>query len=88
MSDEWSEWIEHDGEHVPNNVRGSWCMIEGHDGAWGNIVVSEGRVERGHAFVCKSRIFGPQVIRYRIRKPRGLTILQQLIEHLPEREHA
>ena len=89
-SEEWGPWIEHDGNGCP--CVGMWCQVVFDDA--GNAIVSNGRVS-GNIFEGtvsgKHGWHGPdeigfEVIRYRIRKPRGLTVLEDLLENLPERE--
>lgn len=88
MSEEWSEWFLHDGRGCPG--------IAG--------LVLECIVRRGYdlppatGIECEQSYSAPwlwaiipcqyQIIRYRIRKPKGLTILVGLLENLPERETA
>ena len=84
MSEEWGPWIEHDGRGIPANVVGAWCEVTGHQ-PWGNIVTRQGKVATGAAFAERDTLLGPRVIRYRIRKPRGLTILESLLADLPEK---
>jgi hypothetical protein len=87
MSEEWSEWFLHDGRGCP-------CV--------GGFVHTISERETGRFF--ERRLIAAQnggkswdwsnypkytrVIRYRIRKPKGLTILEGLLENLPERETA
>jgi len=88
MSDEWGPWIEHDGTPAPD-AQGRYC----------NVISADGRDECGvvrAAVAVPNRrslwIWGTlddwemeqRVIRYRIRKPHGLTILEGLLENLPE----
>lgn len=75
MSEEWGPWIEHDGKGCP--CVGMYAERI-HDR--GDVVI--GVVLRGG----RSWEWAPgftRVIRYRIRKPRGLTILENLIADLP-----
>ena len=79
MSDdnEWGPWIEHDGNGCP-------CK-----GMFVHVVFQD-----EHEWECIAGSFGGQswdwttgctrIVRYRIRKPRGLTILEDLLENLPE----
>lgn len=82
MSEEWGPWIEHDGKGCPcvghcgqsefndpsHTVIGP-TVFTGHPEAW------DWGYESGDWY---------KVTRYRIRKPRGLTILEGLLENLPE----
>lgn len=92
--DEWGPWIEHDASPCPIAV-GTWCEVICRFRS-GREESLQGRLGP-KSKACPSWIMpdhlGPwnQVIRYRIRKPRGLTILQELIENLPtptEKEEA
>jgi hypothetical protein len=88
VSDEWGPWIEHDGAGCP--CEGCYTQDWLADGR-----VVEGIVEIGHNALLPGEMsawvwssldvwhFPGRVIRYRIRKPRGLTILKSLIEKLP-----
>jgi hypothetical protein len=83
MSDEWGPWIEHDGGENPVGggfftqieTRSGYCRAPAGD-------LSEKWVWpwgwNGYA------IHGGDILRYRIRKPRGLTILESLLADLPE----
>lgn len=72
---EWGPWIEHDGKGCP--CIGMYVEVD-HDFGDGLILprVTGRRGWNGNVLECN-------VIRYRIRKPRGLTILQEIIENLP-----
>ena len=91
MREEWGPWIEHDGKGCP--CVGEYAhlifdrkiirmcapgMIKVSDNAVMGIVDGDGPEWGEFSFLptCK-------VLRYRIRRPRGLTILQDLIENLP-----
>lgn len=86
MAEEWGPWIEHDGKSCP--CVGQCGKVEYNDPlhtVFGPTVFT-GRPEAWQwdyfaEHWCK-------VIRYRIRKPRGLTILEGLLEHLPEKVDA
>lgn len=83
--DEWGPWIEHDGGPRPVaagvivaiQIRGHWTAPNGNPdcdiaGVW--AWHWDGGVD--------------DIIRYRIRKPKGLTILESLLENLPEQVDA
>jgi hypothetical protein len=76
-NDEWGPWIEHDGSDK--------CPFQ--PGMFVQTVDIKAKYERcwtGFIFPEFLRLFGWNfVIRYRIRKPRGLTILEGLLENLP-----
>lgn len=90
---EWGPWIEHDGKGCP--CRGMWAeavvatlpdmthtyqretlVNGGPQWLWENAQRVSRETET-HRYVIGG------VIRYRIRKPRGLTILEELIADLP-----
>jgi len=89
---EWGPWIEHDGKGCP--CVGAWVLAQGLAKPGGDLIEHEflakdfaewywaffGAIGFGDA--GKPRICG-KIIRYRIRKPRGLTILENLIADLP-----
>lgn len=95
MSDEWGPWIEHDGKGCPcrgqiahvvlKNANG--VLMHGTDrrgryvapGEWVGLVSPP---DHGGSWTWGNG-YNP-VLRYRIRKPRGLTILEGLLENLPE----
>ena len=78
VNEEWGPWIEHDGNYVPHLV-GLWVrtVAEWPDG---KLTERELRVGNGMGASWNWANFGPftRVLRYRIRKPRGLTILEQI----------
>jgi hypothetical protein len=92
-SEEWGPWTEHDGKGVPADIRvGDICEIECENNDTGNL-------ERGSAVVTPIHlsphnwVWGESThdtLRYRIRKPRALTQLREMIENLlaPKRERA
>ena len=85
--EEWGPWIEHDGRGCP--VVGMWVhrvydmvAVDVSDGVLKNEKI--GRVkDAGSRSWSWTRGYA-RVIRYRIRKPRGLAILENLIENLPQ----
>ena len=100
MSDDvWGPWVDHDGMGCP--CEGQYVQVECADGELtegvaGSKCRSEGvNVHRGFLsawYWPNGTAEGKRIVRYRIRKPRGLAILQELIENLPapvrEREGA
>ena len=81
--DQWGPWIEHDGKGCPCGiVAGDYMQAEYRDGE-----LHAGRVN--DATICapnwiwpkpSGREFATDCIRYRIRKPRGLTILERVAQ--------
>ena len=92
MSDEWGPWIEHDGRGCPVAAGVITLKQYGRPRAahWGGL---PGAVFMGEYFVISissgsgsswnwSTRSNP-ILRYRIRKPKGLMILEGLIAELP-----
>ena len=91
MSEEWGPWIEHDGRGCPLPV-GTYIKDEW-EGPPGRFNSSEGPISYRELEAFDWSNFGKKslhgmrcgrVIRYRIRKPRGLVILEKLLTDLPE----
>ena len=86
MSDEWGPWIEHDG---------SGCPVP--KGTWVRVRMQNGNVHEGRALM--TRIIGGEgcdpdacwkwqpgfirIVAYRVRKPRALIQLREMIKNLP-----
>ena len=79
---EWGPWIEHDGGPRPV-ARGTFCHLVYNDGA--EIFGPVGCAAIGIPVTPDGKPWGwpSLIIRYRIRKPLGLTILENLIADLP-----
>ena len=77
MSDEWGPWIEHDGSGCP--CLGMYVHVEYSDGSEEFAIAGS---NGGQSWFSSSRSL--KIIRYRIRKPRGMQILQQLVENPPK----
>ncbi len=103
-ADQWGPWIEHDGftPSIPYNVRVQFIYIgsglvpadgeevycaayPGFFWRWRTIRAGIFRTEKRR--VCDDPAYAP-IIRYRIRKPIGLTILESLLTSLPEEVEA
>ena len=96
MTDEWGPWIEHDGKGCPceGNVAHLIVGFDGHadpklDPAppYGQIVeiISDDEwieIAQNDEGWTWTRGYYP-VIRYRIRKPRGMVILETLLADIP-----
>lgn len=88
MSEEWGPWQEHDGKGCPVALGQHYQaeyddgdMEEGVHGFYGTLLSGAGwRPENGSWLWHED--YQP-IIRLRIRKPRGLTILENLIADLP-----
>jgi hypothetical protein len=97
MSAEWGPWIEHDGKGCP--CRGEYVQAIDRGRVTAEFVAGT-QLCAGRMFeVAESwtdnmpnawtwgsmrRRSQYEIIRYRIRKPRGMTILESLLEDLPE----
>lgn len=73
MDEEWSEWIEHDGGACP--CVGKYIHAVFRHDPWGPAEVI-GIAMGGLGWFWDNGF--PDITRYRIRKPLGLTILQQI----------
>ena len=84
MSEEWGPWSEHDGGPRPV-PRGTFCHVLYEDGD--EVIGPVGVGFDGRGINTELEPWGDPVliVRYRIRKPRGLTILEGLLEELPEK---
>lgn len=85
MSEEWGPWIEHDGSGVPV-PRGTVCHVVWLDGDEAVEPIGGSRCWKWSSYDRKGwsdETYVP-IIRYRIRKPLGLTILEGLLENLPD----
>ncbi len=88
--DQWGPWIDHDGKGCPVPV-GTVIEAECHNGKWGNIESDVFHLRAGSGLrSVENPIWhevhpehGPAVIRYRIRRPRGLQILDAVLTSLP-----
>lgn len=88
MSDEWGPWIEHGGRGCPL-AAGAPVYVACADG------VQEDGTACGHSYsgwhweyVALMGRPGLRVLRYRIRKPRGMVVLESLLVDLPEQVDA
>lgn len=95
--EEWGPWIEHDGKTVPVSIGtfvhlvfedgDEWQGIEGTSGVSrtrnGNWIIPDDGDPWSWIWDHPNGEYGDRIIRYRVRKPRGLTILEDLIADLP-----
>lgn len=91
MSEEWGPWIEHDGKGCPVKglfIHGVFNRPSGGDtnpkvsiinGGWEVIGIAGG----GASWVYDHREENPKILRYRIRRPRALLQLIEMVENLP-----
>lgn len=82
--EQWGPWIEHDGNGCP--CAGEWIQAEDEDGHRAEGIAPDCCTGGARHWYANNPPY-VQVIRYRIRKPRGLTILQRIAEQ-PERVDA
>lgn len=89
MSEEWSEWFLHDGRGCPCVGQMVQFYLRGNKTGkiWlsGRIVIAGS--EGGESWDWRNKHVS-HIIRYRIRKPKGLTILEGLLENLPKEVEA
>lgn len=81
---EWGPWIEHDGKGCP--CRGEYVHIVYEDQIEFCGIAGSGEYG-GKSWDWSNAGLFSRVIRYRIRKPRGLTILESVLREV-EREDA
>lgn len=79
---EWGPWIEHDGKGCPvkNGVIVHCVYNTGEERIV--AVSANGFPDIDNAWVFREDM--ESIIRYRIRKPKGMKILESLLENLPE----
>lgn len=100
MSEEWGPWIEHDGRLVPVQSgtfihivfedNDEWVGRENVDvsrSKFGVLIIPDGDAPYGWIWSHPECKRGDKIIRYRVRKPRGLTILEHIAQQ-PERADA
>ena len=94
MSDEWGPWIDHDGNGCP--CLGMW-VDSVHEGTRGRVYRVDGVAGRmgglswdwdNYAKLTRDGRYITRVVRYRIRKPRALLDLIEMVESLPEKMDA
>lgn len=88
MTEEWGPWIEHDGKGYPPDVIGQVCQAV-------DVCRVRGVFFDGEEFVCYGQHPDggswnwenfpeiTMILRYRIRKPRALIQLIDMVENLP-----
>lgn len=90
---EWGPWVEHDGRGVPHAVRGKLVRAE-FESSPGCFSIGEGIAGSGSGLSWDWSLWStvdptdgfliPRIIRYRVRKPKGLTILEQIVASPPQ----
>ncbi len=91
QKDEWGPWIEHDGKGCPvvgQYVQDVCRFRDGHIWETEGVVSSQDAEGWDWSLPSECGFFGElgRVIRYRIRKPRGLTILEDIAQGVREPE--
>ena len=82
-AEEWGPWIEHDGKGCPVPV-GTYCGVIGCLGSRDEAYVTHpkpGEFTQWDRLPCEELGY-EWVSRYRIRKPRGMHILEGLLEQI------
>jgi len=92
MSDEWGPWIEHDGAHIPTEFAvGDVVQVISENNETGSLDLSPPKVVLPGDFARHNWFWGESThdtLRYRIRKPRGMVVLEALLQELPVKEGA
>jgi hypothetical protein len=90
--DEWGPWIEHDGASIPAEFRvGDVVQLLSENNETGGLDLSPPKVVLPDDFVRYNWFWGESthdVLRYRIRKPRGMAILEQALADIPKKVQA
>ncbi|WP_133065807.1 hypothetical protein [Mameliella alba] len=81
---EWGPWIEHDGKGCP--CAGAYVQAKFSNGiALEGVVSGVGNQDHGQwDWQWAEKRCMARIIRYRIRKPRGLTILEEIARGVKE----
>lgn len=101
MADEWGPWIEHDGRGFPIPL-GTLVhrvfdapidLILGSEITPTNEIIEPLRASELQSWLWVLPRYHPvgmvaRVVRYRIRKPRGVAVLESLLSDLPEQVDA
>ena len=91
MGEEWGPWVEHDGKGCPcvgRYVQTVFDCRSRRDANPNVKLINGGFGSEGFAAGGVSWYYGAcgvNIIRYRIRKPRGMTVLQEIVAN-PESE--
>lgn len=81
MSDEqWGPWIEHDGSGCP--CVGQYVQVKFDDDRPDVFGFSYGVLDETSGWLLENACRVAVFIRYRIRKPKGLTILQDILREV------
>jgi hypothetical protein len=94
MDEEWGPWIEHDGKGCPCVGKYAHWVFDGHSAREGSPrchLINGGKECVGFPAGGPSWFWNSpylHVIRYRIRRPKALRELIDMVENLPVREDA
>lgn len=85
MNEEWGPWIEHDGKGYPTEVIGRVCQVTQVCPSRGFFTDAEfvclGHWQDGGSWNWGNYPETTKIIRYRIRKPRAMKLLQSIVEN-------
>lgn len=84
MSEEWGPWIEHDGQPVPH-LAGMFVHSRHYGPTSRREWERQIRVIHGRGGSWLWAAGFTRIIRYRVRKPRGMAILERIVAQ-PQRE--
>lgn len=79
MAEEWGKWVEHDGRGCP--VIGHYVHVQYEDGEEAYGIAGSRPPLVGCSWTWSDLVHC--IVRYRVRKPLGLTLLEGLIADLP-----
>jgi hypothetical protein len=84
MSEEWGPWIEHHGDGC--QCVGMWVEVEAGDPYTKEVQrkLEIRRVNGRGGWLNSDFPVFYVVIRYRIRKPKGMAVLESILQNLPE----
>jgi hypothetical protein len=83
MSEEYGPWIDHDGKSCPNLVGHILQCVVRRDEDTPPVVAGNVDLFASAPWLWAIVPCRYEIIRYRIRKPRGLVMLERLIADLP-----
>lgn len=89
MSEEWGPWIEHDGRGCPPEICvGKFMQAKYRNGKLHGGLIRSTILNAPNWFWPKrsGKIFDTDCMEYRIRKPKGLTILEEIAQGIKQPE--
>lgn len=87
MTEEWGPWIEHDGRGCPLSGP-TYCRVEFADGEVIDHFITRRSWMWDWAMCAAAGAPDCRIIRYRVRKPKGLVILEAVLAGLKQPEDA